>query len=188
MAIITIVFSFCFTSCNEEDPYVDITAVTSISPDLLQFVTPTVTITGINGETQSFVLSASDFKESYEGGSIQINVTVDGITNSSSSTAVNNIATSTKRFDGVTAISGEIEVSYSIKDNINLDKNSYIFFHSIGYEHKIMNKDGFSVSEKGAFIKPIANEVTKDEVINYITKLSSETDKTSFDVSLTTSK
>ena len=185
MTIMSIAFVFGLTSCcdDDNDPYIDITAVTSCSPDLLQFVTPTVTITGDNGGSQSFVLSPSDFKESDKGGTIEINVTVNGVTTSTSSTATNFIADVTKKFDGET-ISGEIEVSYALKENVVFDKEQYIFFHGIAYESKTVNKDGFSFSLEGTYIKPIAHEVPNEEVMDYLTKLVAEVDKTSFKVTV----
>lgn len=187
MAIMSIAFVFGLTSCCDDDdvitpPYIDITAVTSCSPDLLQFVTPTVTITGDNGESQSFVLSPSDFKESNKGGTIEINVTVNGVTTSTSSTATNFVANVTKKFDRE-MVSGEIKVSYALKENAVFDKEQYIFFHGIGYDSKTV-KDGFSFALEGAYIKPIAHEVSNEKVLDYLTELVAEVDKTSFKVTI----
>lgn len=187
LAILALVSCLGLSSCKDEDPYVDIIAVVSCSPDLLEFATPTVTITNVKGESQSFTLSPSEFKESDKGGEIHINVTINGVTSSTSSTAMNYVATANKRFDGET-VSGDIQVTYSIKDNVSLDKDEYIFFHGIGYDSKAMGEDGISVSTEGAYIKPVAYELSKDEVETYLTELSTKIDKTSFNVKTPYSK
>lgn len=158
----------------------EIIAVASCSPDLLEFVTPTVTIRNANGESHSVVLSPSDFKESTKGGEIHINVSGNGNTTSSSSTAVNYIATVSKRFEGE-SVSGEIEVTYAIKDNVVPNKENYIFFHGIGYDYKASGSE-LSVITEGSYVKPIAHEVSKGEVENYLKDLSTKTHKTPFQV------
>ncbi len=185
-SFIAVCLSFAVSSCHEEDPYVVISAVTSCSPDLLDFVTPTVTITGDNGQTQSFVLSPSDFKESDKGGSIEINITVNGQTSSTSSTIMNYIATSDKRFDGET-VSGSIAVTYTLKDNYVINSDKYVFYHGVGYDYRAVGDEGISITTEGNYIKPIAYEVSKDEVEGYLIKLVATTDKISFKVNTPTS-
>ena len=185
LAFVACVIGLGLPSCKE-DPYVEIIAVNSCSPDLLEFVTPTVTIRNVNGESYSVVLSPSDFKESTKGGEIHINVTGNGNTTSTSSTAVNHIATASKRFEGESA-SGEIEVNYAIKDNVVLNKENYIFFHGTGYDYKTSGS-GLSVISESSYIKPIAYEVSKEDVENYLKELSSMTDKTPFKVSASVAK
>ena len=159
------------TSCTEH--YIDIVAQTSCSPDLLEFVTPVVTITGENGESQSFELSSSDFHETTEGGSITINIASTTI----SSTAVNNVAECTKRFNDVESMKGDIKVSYTKKQNISFNKDKYVFFHGIGYRYKT-----YLIEEIGQPFKPIGTEVSKEEVSEYLEKLIKEGNSTLFSV------
>lgn len=184
--LIAVCISCIASSCNEEEPYVVISAVTSCSPDLLEFVTPTVTITGDDGQTQSFTLSPSDFKESEKGGSIEINITVNGQTSSTSSTIMNYIATSDKRFDGET-VSGSIAVTYALKDKYSVNGEKYVFYHGIGYDYRAVGDKGLSITTQGNYIKPIAFEVDKNDVEEYLNKIVTEADKVSFKVTVPTS-
>lgn len=147
ISIFALCLSCAISSCHEEDPYVIISAVTSCSPDLLDFVTPTLTITGDNGQTQSFVLSPSDFKESDKGGSIEINISVNGQTSSTSSTIMNYIATSDKRFDGET-VSGSIAVTYALKDNYVVNSDKYVFYHGVGFDFRAVGDEGISITRR----------------------------------------
>lgn len=182
---IALCLSCVVSSCHEEEPYVVISAVTSCSPDLLTFITPTVTITGDDGQTQSFVLSPSDFKESDKGESIEINISVNGHTSSTSSTIMNYIATSDKRFDGE-PVSGSIAVIYALKDNYTINGEKYVFYHGIGYDYQVVGEEGISIKTDGNYFKPIAYEVGKDEVEEYLNALVTKTDKISFKVTVPT--
>lgn len=174
------------SSCREEEePYVVIYAITSCSPDLLDFVTPTVTITGDDGQTQSFVLSPSDFSDSDKGGKIELNVSINGQTSSFSSTLMNYIASNEKRFDGK-SVSGSIVVTYALKDNYTINGEKYVFFHGIGYEYKAVGEKGISSMTEGNYIKPIAYEVGKDGVEEYLNNLVTKTDKIPFKVTVPT--
>lgn len=177
-----VVFMFGLSACKD-DPYVDIISVTSCSPDLLEFVTPTVTITADNGQSESFTLSPSDFEESTEGGSINITVSVNGNESSLNSTAVNYIAKRMMHFEDVTSMAGKIEVKYALKPDVNMDKDSYVFFHGVGYNSKVSDGDSFTLSGNGGYIKPTAYQVSKDEVQKYLNDLVSSTDQTRFAVS-----
>lgn len=171
------------TSC-QDDPYIDIIAVTSCSPDLLEFVTPNVEIIGDNGEKQSYVLSPTDFTETEEGGAIIINVTINGQQTSTASTTINNIARSIIRFDDVESINGSISVSYTLKPDYTLKKEKYIFFHNVGYRFNTKSKEGIELKDFGITIKPIADEVNKEDVENYLNNLLSKPDNTSFSASV----
>lgn len=184
-SFISVCLSFAVSSCHEEDPYVVISAVTSCSPDLLDFVTPTVTITGDNGQTQSFVLSPSDFKESDKGGSIEINISVNGQTTTASSTITNHIATRDIRFDRE-SISGSIVVTYALNSGYTVNNEKYVFYHGVGYDYRAVGDKGISITTDGDYIKPIAYEVGKDEVEEYLNELVSKTDKISFKVTAPT--
>lgn len=179
--LLMLCMGFGLISCIA-DHYIDIIAQTSCSPDLLEFVTPIVTITGDNGESQSFELSKSDFHETTEGGSITINVTINGVTTTIASTAVNNVAECPKRFDGE-SIKGDITVKYSVKPDFVLEKEKYVFFHEVNYRYYSMSKDGIGMSLSGTSIKPIASEVSKDEVKAYLDKLIADEHRQSFNVS-----
>ena len=168
------------TSCHQ-DPYVDIIAVTSCSPDLLEFVTPTVTITGDNGETQSWTLFAQDFKETTEGGSISITITVNGQTSTSESTTVNNVAERTIRFEDMESMKGDIVVTYKMNPDVSIDRDSYVFFNGVDYKSTVSPKDGPEISDNSV-MKPTAYEVKKADVEEYLNKLVAEGDKTAFSV------
>lgn len=183
--IVALCLSCVFSSCNDDEPYVVISAVTSCSPDLLDFVTPTVTITGEDGQTQSFVLSASDFKESDKGGTIEINISVNGQTTTASSTITNHIATRDIRFDRE-SISGSIVVTYALKSGYTVNNEKYVFYHGVGYDYRAVGDKGISITTDGDYIKPIAYEVGKDEVEEYLNELVSKTDKISFKVTAPT--
>ena len=176
--------SMGLTSCiTKEDPYIDIIAVTSCSPDLLEFVTPTVEIIGDNGEKQSYILSSADFTETEDGGSITVNITINGQQTTIASTVINNIAKSIKRFDDVESMKGNISVSYTLKPDYILDKEKYIFFHNVGYRYNVKSKEGIELKDFGITVKPIANEIDKEDVENYLKNLISKPDETSFSVS-----
>lgn len=181
--VIAVCMSSILSSCKKDDPYVVISAVTSCSPELLDFVIPTVTITGDNGQSQSYELTSSDFKESDKGGSIEIDITVNGLTSSTSSTVMNYIAKSEKRFDCET-VSGNIVVTYALKDNWSLDSEKYVFYHGIGYDYRAVSEDGISVTVEGDYIKPIAHEISKENVNKYLNELVSSMDKISFKVTV----
>lgn len=172
------------TACpSPDDPYVDIISVTSCSPDLLEFVTPTVTVTADNGQSESFTLSPTDFEESTEGGSINITVNVNGNESSSGSTVVDYVAKRMMHFEDVTSMSGRIEVRYALRPDVKPDKESYVFFHGVGYNSKVSDGDSFTISGNGGYIKPTAHQVSKDEVQKYLNDLVSSTDQTRFAVS-----
>ena len=171
-AMIMLFISIGLTSCYH---YIDIIAQTSCSPDLLEFVTPVVTITGENGESQSFELSNTDFHETTEGGSITINVSSTTI----ASTAVNNVAECTKRFNKVESMKGDIKVDYTLKPNVSPNKDKYVFFHGVGYRYKT---DLIAIIAQP--FKPIGSEVNKEDVGEYLEKLSKNGDSTSFSVSV----
>lgn len=175
--------SLGLTSCTE-DPYIDIIAVTSCSPDLLEFVTPTVEIIGDNGEKQSYVLSSADFTETEDGGSITVSVTINGQQITIASTVINNIARSIKRFDDVESMKGNISVSYTLKPDYTLQKEKYIFFHNVGYRYNAKSKEGIEFKDFGITVKPIANEVDKEDVKDYLNNLISKPDGTSFSASV----
>lgn len=179
-----------FTACDDHEdskPYIDIISVTSCSPDLLEFVTPTVTITAENGETQSQTLSPSDFKESEEGSSININVSINGYETTSSSTTVNYIAKYIKRFN-TESISGKIEVSYTLNDKVEMNKDSYVFFHGVGYDSTCHDKDGINITTNGSYMKPVAYKIQKEDVDKYLKELISSSDEISFKVSVSNKK
>lgn len=183
LGIMTIPMMVGLTACppDHRDTYVEVTAVTSCSPDLLQFVTPTVTITGDNGETQSWTLSAQDFKETTEGGSITINITVNGQTSTSESTTVNNVAERSIRFEDVESMKGDIVVTYKMNPDVSIDKDSYVFFNGVDYKSTVSPKDGPAISDNSV-MKPTAYEVKKADVEEYLNKLVAEGDKKAFSV------
>lgn len=173
------------TSCiMSEDPYIDIIAVTSCSPDLLEFVTPIVEIIGENGENQRYELTAKDFSESEEGGSISIKEIINGQQSTKDSTVLDNIARNIQRFDDVESIKGNISVSYSLKPNYSLNKDTYVFFHKVNYRYNAQSKEGIELKDIGVLIKPTAYQISKQDVESYLTNLSSNPDETSFNVSV----
>lgn len=170
------------TSCEEEEeePYINIISVTSCSPDLLEFVIPTVTITADNGKSVSFVLNASDFEESEAGLSNDYTLTINGVSVGVTSVKVNNIAKRPVRYDDCESIKGTITVNYALKDNIAMEKDSYIFYHDVAYDYDVRNEKGGGPSAVGNYAKPYQITVSKKNVEEYLQQLVSEGDNTTF--------
>lgn len=150
---------------------------------MLEFVTPTVEISGSNGESKSFTLTRSDFNESDKGGAITINVTVNGETTTLSSTAVNNIAECMKRFE-TESIEGHISVKYTLNANAQPTKDKYVFFHNVGYDCKAKNENNLLVTTNGSYTIPTAYEISKEDVKKYLDELVASGDETPFKVSV----
>ena len=154
------------TGCKH-DPYIQITANSKCSSDLLEFVNPVVTITA-QGENYTKEFTSADFV-AYENPQNPL---------------VDNIATFTKRFD-TDQVSGSIAISYKLKDGVdfdNLSKETYYFSHNISYSKTISDENGFKFTiNVSKDVQINNNEISKENVKSYIEKLILITDMVNFD-------
>ncbi|MBD5318054.1 MAG: hypothetical protein HDS09_02140 [Bacteroides sp.] len=189
IAIMAIVISTLITGCKDEhEPEIKLQPIAHVSSDLLKFVTPTVTITTANGDTKSFILSASDFKE--KGLSVTVthtfNLTINGQTTETTTIfkIIDNVDSSGELTYSRDKVEGDITISYTRNPNVAVEDNGYIFFHGIGYEYKATNDNGHSKSGEldGFNVLQDYQCVEKSDVEEYISNLISAVDKVSFKV------
>ena len=189
LLLFCIVSIVTLTSC-EEDNGIKLTSLTSCSPDLLEFVTPVVTISTTDGYKETFVLSQADFANSNEGGSITIDVNTnvnvnindrDANSSSVSSVTTNYISympSSPLKFSS-TSLKGEIKVSYRVKDNYKLNKENYVFFHNVGYKYTLETDISMTST---VYFKPIAQTIRAEKVEEYLKKLAESTDRININI------
>lgn len=122
-------FVITFSSCEDDEEYMVVDYEYSCSPDLLEFVTPTIHYLDNNGVQQDVSLKKEDFKTKSHG-TTTLDLTINGNTSTCTKEFVDNIWNFKKRYDGWVA-KDEIKVTYELKDGISIDpEKKYSFFHS----------------------------------------------------------
>lgn len=125
MSVLLFTLSSC---CDDNDDYMVATFSFSCSPDLLDFVIPTVHYWDNNGVQKNITLKKDDFK-TISKGSATINTTINGVKTTTTKEFIDNYWKFKKRYDGLEA-KDKIWVTYELKDEnvINPDK-VYSFYH-----------------------------------------------------------
>ncbi len=174
------------SACNEEDKKVVIDANICCSSDLLEFVTPVVTIQGDNGEKEPFKLSKEHFKKGPTLNlTVNTTVTINGVPSNTVTTLTycECVATSEKKFEDVKAMKGNITVKYERNSYADTSKDKYVFSkgNELGYTSKVII-DGVEHEGPKASYSITSEVVDKDEVEKYITDLCATERTISFDV------
>lgn len=172
MAMAAFVLALGFASCKDDDepfePYTDITVAVSCSPDLLEFVTPEITFTPAEGESETIELTTADFKQTDNFNSTEFKV--DMGENDSTAPVVNNIATVTKR---ITADhpSGIFTLRYRVNDSNPKDKDKYRMFYGLAVETKSNTNSTTNYTGELERVTPVLQELTDDDLIGYLVNL-----------------
>lgn len=126
------------SSCDEK--YADLDVLIDCSPDVLEYMTPTIELTVNGGERVKKILSILDFEET-EGYTIHYE----------SGTKVNLYRYKYQsRYDN-SEIEGTVTVSYSLKPNVSFSKDLYIFSNYIDFSYTLVNgaayRDNYTLDE-----------------------------------------
>lgn len=157
------------SSCEEEDK-VKIDINYCCSPDLLEFVIPTLHYTEDSGQQTDITLSKTNFKL-IDRGNITIDIIINGEKVSIKQNFEENNYTFTKSYSGWT-INDNFQVTYELKKDIEIEpEKEYVFYHTFSNYTVTPYKDGMPAKVE---VKDNTIEVRKlkgREVSDYLASL-----------------
>lgn len=171
-------------ACDEKETYVQLEAQISCTSDLLEVVSPVVTIEA-NGRTKSVRLTKDDFKKTLSvTTTTTVNININGEESGVKMVSLNYadvLASVYEKYEDETAIKGTITVKYERIPDATLNKEAYVFNHGVGYRSEICIDDKKSKGPEDSF-KSENNTIIKEEVEEYISELIASEESIAFDV------